>query len=409
MKSKTFTPIALLLLCVVVSVPAAGDAHSDQAGAMSAPGQQPPASVAAPSISGSPVAGQVLTASPGDWDGVGISYSYEWQRCDTAGDACASITAADSAYVLASDDVGGTLRVIVTASNKNGTAQARSDSTPIIAPASVVSVPTTTTTTTTTPTTTTPSTTPGDGTAYFLDQFETTLPGAWSQSPADAVSSGLISSVAGQSGNGVELKATPTSTGPSGSEMTSLWFDNSDSRIHTSAGDDTWYRMDIQFRSGVFYPTTGHWNWIAEWHDGVACSSAGAVSIALGVYTDYPTVSGAVGANPRLAFRPAGGSCTSPTYQTFELPSNSLRWDHWYTLLFHIVWSNDSNVGLVEWYVDATKITGEYFPTLYKNSDGTLDKPSFGIYNYRFDDPVHISGVDFDNVAIGPTQASVGG
>ena len=48
------------------------------------------------------------------------------------------------------------------------------------------------------------------------------------------------------------------------------------------------------------------------------------------------------------------------------------------------------------------------FPTLYHL--GTyIDKPGFGIYNYRLHDPGHTSQIYFDLVSIGPTRASVGG
>jgi hypothetical protein len=126
----------------------------------------------------------------------------------------------------------------------------------------------------------------------------------------------------------------------------------------------------------------------------------------MGVYTDYPVVSGAVGLNPRLALQVLGGNTMSPTATT--LFAGPLTYDHWYELLVHVVWH--PSLGLVEWFRDgqlAASTTS--FPTLYQNPDGTLDRPAFGLYNYRLHDPVHTSEVDFDVAAVGPTRASVGG
>lgn len=253
------------------------------------------------------------------------------------------------------------------------------------------------TTDTSTPTTPVPS-----ATAYLVDGFEASLPGIWNETAASA---SLIASTMGETGQGAELTVVPTSGAQS--ELTSLWLANGDPRIHDQPGDDTWYRVDVDFRTGVYTPTTGEWNWLVEWHNDGACSTAGAVSTAVGVYTDFPVVAGAAGQNPRLALRLGGGSCTAPTYATFALPAGSLMFDHWYTLLIHIVWSQTG--GRADWFVDGTSEGSTSFPTLYTNPDGTADQPAFGLYNYRLDDPVHVSGVDFDNVMVGPTQASVSG
>jgi len=54
-----------------------------------------PVNTAAPTISGSPVVGQTLTASSGSWSGSLTSYAYQWQRCDSSGAACAAIAGAN--------------------------------------------------------------------------------------------------------------------------------------------------------------------------------------------------------------------------------------------------------------------------------------------------------------------------
>jgi Domain of unknown function (DUF1906) len=81
-----------------------------------------PSNYSAPSIKGSAKVMNTLSASRGGWSGVGISYSYRWQRC-TPG--CANIAHATApSYKLTPGDVGSTVRVVVIASNSSGSAQA---------------------------------------------------------------------------------------------------------------------------------------------------------------------------------------------------------------------------------------------------------------------------------------------
>jgi hypothetical protein len=173
-------------------------------------------------------------------------------------------------------------------------------------------------------------------------------------------------------------------------------------------GQDTWYRVRMKLPSNAYAPTTGQWNWLVEWHDDAHTQGYGANSTALGIFTDYPTVSGAVGQNPRLALRLAGGKSASPTYRAIELPSNSLQYDHWYDLVFHFVWHTDSNIGYVQWWVDGNKWADLHFPTLFVNPDGTQSYNLYGLYNYHLAAP-WTSEVDYDSAAIGPSLSSVGG
>lgn len=93
-------------------------------------GQQPPVNVTLPTISGAPRQGEKLTAASGDWTGTNIGYAYQWIRCDVSGGACAPLsTEKQASHVVSSSDVGTTLRVAVTATNKNGTAAATSAAT----------------------------------------------------------------------------------------------------------------------------------------------------------------------------------------------------------------------------------------------------------------------------------------
>jgi hypothetical protein len=69
-----------------------------------------------PSISGTPEVLQVLEASPGNWFDESAELTFQWQRCDDGGEACAPIDGALlPTYQVAAEDVGATLRVDVTA------------------------------------------------------------------------------------------------------------------------------------------------------------------------------------------------------------------------------------------------------------------------------------------------------
>jgi RHS repeat-associated protein len=95
----------------------------------------PPSSTAAPAVSGVTIAGRTLSATTGTWSGPApITYAYQWQRCNTAGESCANIEGASgSTYTLATGDVASTVRVLVTASNGAGGNYASSPVSAVIA------------------------------------------------------------------------------------------------------------------------------------------------------------------------------------------------------------------------------------------------------------------------------------
>jgi hypothetical protein len=66
--------------------------------------------------------GQTLSADPGSWNGTGtLIYTYQWQRCDANGANCQDIPGAtQSTYTPGAADVGGAVRVVVTATNDAG-------------------------------------------------------------------------------------------------------------------------------------------------------------------------------------------------------------------------------------------------------------------------------------------------
>lgn len=78
----------------------------------------PPLIVALPEVTGQTVQGGTLSTTPGTWNGTPTAYSYAWEDCDTLGASCTSINnATASSYTLTSNDVGHTIRSVVTASN----------------------------------------------------------------------------------------------------------------------------------------------------------------------------------------------------------------------------------------------------------------------------------------------------
>jgi hypothetical protein len=80
-----------------------------------------PTILAPPTVTGTPQTGQTLTSTTGTWTSSPTSFAYVWTRCDAAGANCAGIDGATtSSYTLTAADVGATVRVSVTASNRLG-------------------------------------------------------------------------------------------------------------------------------------------------------------------------------------------------------------------------------------------------------------------------------------------------
>src|SRR5207302_723427 len=147
------------------------DRRAGPAGAVVPAPSSAPASVVAPSLTGTAAVGQTLTVSPGSWSGSPApTFAYQWQECNSGGGGGQPISGATNAgYTVTAADVGFTLEALVTAANSAGSAAAATPASAVVpapssAPASVVA----------------PSLT---GTAA-VGQTLTVSPGSWSGSPA---------------------------------------------------------------------------------------------------------------------------------------------------------------------------------------------------------------------------------
>jgi hypothetical protein len=106
------------------SAGSAGPVSSAISGVVQSAASSAPANSSPPTISGTAVEGQQLTASPGDWSGQPApTFTYQWLQCDSSGGSCAPIAGQTATtYTVATADVGFTIAVAVTATNTAGSA-----------------------------------------------------------------------------------------------------------------------------------------------------------------------------------------------------------------------------------------------------------------------------------------------
>ncbi len=81
-----------------------------------------PVNTSAPTISGEAKQGETLQEHHGGWTNEPTSYEILWERCDTAGENCTTVSGGleDTSYELTSQDLGHTIRAVETASNAGG-------------------------------------------------------------------------------------------------------------------------------------------------------------------------------------------------------------------------------------------------------------------------------------------------
>ena len=138
--AASYTPLVTdegaLMRVIVTATNAYG-----QASAISAPAGPvtsiPPIDIAPPTLSGTPEPTDTLSATPGAWSGAGNAYTYQWQHSSDGGATWADIAGAISAsYTLSMADDGEILRVLVIATNPDGSVSAASASVPLTNPPS---------------------------------------------------------------------------------------------------------------------------------------------------------------------------------------------------------------------------------------------------------------------------------
>jgi hypothetical protein len=153
---------SLLVALVVLAAAAAGGAATAAA----------PVNTVAPTISGTPQVGQVLTANNGTWTNSPTSFAYQWLRCNGGGNACVNVAnGTQKTYTLVGADAGRTMRVRVTATNADGSNSAQSEQTAAVTPASTTAGPRNTSAPTI------------SGTAK-VGQVLTALEGSWTGNPS---------------------------------------------------------------------------------------------------------------------------------------------------------------------------------------------------------------------------------
>jgi hypothetical protein len=192
------------------------------------------------------------------------------------------------------------------------------------------------------------------------------------------------------------------------------WFQSSEPNSHAHQGADVWYRFGIRFPS-TWVGCCEEGNLTAEWHSNSSNSNmpTGSWETFMGVLCDPSSTNACV--NPRLALTErAGQMASSGSYRPAinrtddVFPSNSLRRNHWYDVVFHFVWSGTSS-GQVQWWVDGKLVYQNLAtPTLLVAPDGYVDEPDLDITNYRNKLVSTPSDVEYALATDGPTAASIG-
>ncbi len=123
-----------VILGLVATIAAALAATTAIAGAPTRDAKAPPVNTGLPTIQGTAEEGETLTGTTGTWQGrQPMTFNGQWKRCDTQGTSCAAIAGANGeTYKLKADDVGHTIRITVTATNKDGSDKATSTPTAVV-------------------------------------------------------------------------------------------------------------------------------------------------------------------------------------------------------------------------------------------------------------------------------------
>jgi hypothetical protein len=135
--AKTYVPSAadvgkhLYLQVIATNVAGSDYAFSEGTAAVRARG---PRLASPPFINGAPRVGLIIDAASGAWTGPQpIQYAYQWQLCDAAGANCRDLpNEIGIVFEVGRAHVGSRLRVVVTATNVDGSVSAASEPTAVV-------------------------------------------------------------------------------------------------------------------------------------------------------------------------------------------------------------------------------------------------------------------------------------
>ena len=378
--------VVLLALLFVTTNASAGN------GNVAAVGLSAPINDALPTISGAPVVGSKLTADPGKWNGPSTKYDYQWQHCASNGASCSPIAGGTAQiYLPVASDLSSTLRVTVTANNKNGTTVATSNSTSAVTgttsspttsstttttstttPSSTstttttptttttsTNTTTTTTTTTTTPTsTTTTTTTAPTGTVRYRENWESgTLDTAnWGHQCRDNLASG------GGITRGTVTPTTADASSGSWSGRIDLPADTVNRQacefLHSRLVDpntDDYYALAVKFPTNWQEPSTAFWGMsVAQFnYEGINSSPLG-----LTAHADNVTIVVNSGACPPSGVAPgcpyySGNGGDAPRGMAgplLAIPKGQLALGVWHQLVVHVRWTLGTDGVLEVWH-----------------------------------------------------------
>jgi hypothetical protein len=218
----------------------------------------------------------------------------------------------------------------------------------------------------------------------------------------------------GVQGNVYQLKVTNLAgfkAGSAASDRVDLW--NEAKPYIGMEGQECWEHFRMMFRStgDAYRPTIGEWNWVAQHHndDGyIPFQKAGVIppersELVWGIDTRSAAANG--GQNTQLFMVIRGGDDRTDAEKRVYV-GEDLRYDHWYDLLVHVVWSHNAQRGMVEWWLDGKLLFSDHIADLWQRPDGKIDHVNFEFSNYR----IHAdwpSSVYYSKVKLGLTRESV--
>jgi Polysaccharide lyase len=363
----------LALAAVAMAMPGAAPGKVD------ALGQRAPINVEAPSIVGDLIEGRTLTALAGKWLGPTKRYRYQWLRCGSDGAACGTISDATAAkYVLRAADIGSTIAVAVTATNKNGSTLAISKPTGAVAPSAGSTSPgeTTTSVTTTTapeptppppaPTPPPPAPTPpppAPTPPRFIGDWETGDATPWDWG-AQCANIGPASMLNQPSRGTLSVVTAPVEQGTYSGKFSLPAYTSSSNAcevlrhrtlaaggVYGTNGHD-WYALALNFPTGWQEPSSAFWGLLVAQFNYQRITGP---PVGLYAHADHVNIT------LQSGYCVFMGACSYTTgndaYKAGTLgvtlraiPSTRFRLDAWHQLIVHVQWTTDSTGRIEVWH-----------------------------------------------------------